>query len=714
MCVKGCITKAEDMDNAEILFLCPNLDYTNPWEFTFRDHLGASYIRAYLEEKGIRATQFIYQSPINLNSLSYEILKYKSDIIGFTCYDTTYPMVKVISERLKELRPGLIILAGGISATFSDELILRDSTAIDICVRREGEYTVYELIKQLRKAGDLSGIEGISYRSNGGIVRNPERPLIEGGKKDSALDILPSPFLNDIVFLEDNFGVVTSRGCVYRCTYCNFSSMVNWSIRYHSVERVIAELKKVSKTIQHTPIYDDSFTLNVPRAKEICRRIIEEAIDLTFWCQTRADRIDRELLELMYQAKFKKVTFGLESAVPRILRNVQKVRINSAESESDLIPEKEFINKVRENVGLAQEIGLDPEINIIMGLPGATLEDDKETLAFVKGLNVNSYVHHSLNIYPGTELFETHAQYGIGLKKSGTGLPYKTYPAYDLSVIAQMDNSQMLFFKEKQIDLILRILTGGYKDAVNSGYPDILFKYSLSMDSESIDWLGNFININSRVGFLCSSVNDETIRMNLKKIVESNIPLFHCYSLVAGSERRIRDEHFQQYKVVFNSPDNSQEMGSFLLMPFSDYLCQGLNPRRVEHDKGRRAIFALNNTGEIGGFLNLSEPKPSILDSCRWLASDCPAATFSRAFIEQNGSISPCFHGGCVGGLGDTRKAVGQKLNDLWEATKLERGCDNCIAKDGCSKCMFPYPLNEKEFCIMKKREKGFKNGRRS
>jgi anaerobic magnesium-protoporphyrin IX monomethyl ester cyclase len=714
-----------EKESTEILFLCPNLDYNKPWDFTFTEHLGASYVRAYLKEKGILAAQFIYREPVELNRLIPEILRYKAEIIGFTIYDTTYPVVKITAERLKKIKPSLTILAGGISATFSDKFILENSPAVDICIRREGEYTVYELIRQLKEGRNISNIKGITYRSNGNIVRNPDRPLIQSQEKGAELDILPSPFLNNVLIPEDNFGLVTSRGCFYRCTYCNFSSMSNWTIRYHSVERVISELKKLSGAVGHVPIFDDTFTLNIARAKQICRRIIEEKINLTFWCQTRADKVDDELLRLMHQAGFKKATFGLESAVPRVLKTVQKVRTNFTVTDDDLEPEKEFIRKLGENVKLAQEVGLDPEVNIIMGLPGATAEDDKETIAFVKNLKINSYVHHLLNIYPGTELFETHEQYGIGLRPSATGLPYNTYRAYDISNIIEMDNAQKLLFKDKQVNLILKIMTGNYKDVSDNNYPDILFKHHSLITAESVDWLKEFTNMNSKVGFLSDRLNDENIRINLKNIISSSTPIFHCYSLVMprGANTSLSDS-CGKHTVAFNTADYSETIGSFIIISLSDYLSNSFSYKAIDPKMRIKIAFILNKICDIEDLNKLVKQKTenesfalsenllkfgfSFLDACRWLDCDCPAVTFRRALIEEDGSILPCFHAKLIGNIGDSRQEIIERLNELRGKTESERGCNSCSVKESCSKCIFPFPLKAEEFCQIQKKDAVF------
>ena len=73
-------------------------------------------------------------------------------------------------------------------------------------------------------------------------------------------------------------------------------------------------------------IVDDGFSTNINRAKEICRLVIKENIDLLINCANgiRVDRIDYELLELMKKAGIYRVSLGIESGSQRILNNVDK------------------------------------------------------------------------------------------------------------------------------------------------------------------------------------------------------------------------------------------------------------------------------------------------------------------------------------------------------------------------------------------------------
>ena len=118
------------------------------------------------------------------------------------------------------------------------------------------------------------------------------------------------------------------------------------TIRYHSIERVVAELKYISplndipspKTVT---IQDSCFTLNLNRAKEICKRIAVEKFNIELICETRIDLMDKEMLDLFKKANFKQIDIGLESAVPAVLKNIQKIR----KSGEGLRPEKFYIGK---------------------------------------------------------------------------------------------------------------------------------------------------------------------------------------------------------------------------------------------------------------------------------------------------------------------------------------------------------------------------------
>ncbi|MBL7196909.1 MAG: B12-binding domain-containing radical SAM protein [Candidatus Omnitrophica bacterium] len=723
----------------EILFLFPDFEAEDFSAFTLDYHLGAGYILAYLKAKGIFARQFIHREPISLPDLIDRILKQRLKVIGFTCYDTNYYYVKLIAQLLKKKNPELTIIAGGPTATFSDELIMQDNPAIDICVRGEGEYTVYELVKRLRTSRDISDIKGITHRSKGRIVQTSDRPLIKGERENEELDAFPSPYLSNIIPAGENFGILTSRGCIFRCIYCNFSAMSRWTIRYHSVERVISELKMIDRGLQGKTkkiesrgmvlIYDDVFSLNLERAKRICRRIIEKKIDLPLWVETRADRIDKELLYLMRQAGVKKISFGLESASPEVLYTVKKVRPYPV-SKGNLTPEKRYVAKTKTYVSLAKKIGIMPTVSVIMGLPGATVKDNEKTIEFVKQLKLKLYFHNYLKIFPGTELFATYKRYGLKLRQSLTTLPYKTEYAYDIYKIPEMKNSsQQAFTKGEQAESVIRIITGANEKLNDGNYPDVLLKSHL-VDSETIDWLKRSVKISPTIVFINGCLKeskDSLLHRNIKKMHSSGLPAANFYLLTPLNKNGLypanpvfeseKYELMHATEIATNRRRSFSKLDFLRFIPFKNYAHNHSAFPDMKNKKKNKVIFTISTFDDIENLVRLFSHSNSMalkgdmakrdcyfLDECRWSGGDCPAARFNRAIIKNDGSIIPCFNGKPIARVGDEQKDIARCIRLLWEETKKRRGCRDCPLRDNCSKCLFPYPMDEKEYCRLRRK----------
>jgi anaerobic magnesium-protoporphyrin IX monomethyl ester cyclase len=372
--------------------------------WSFQHHLGIAYVQAYLKRHGIISKQVVPKIGSTLNDCVNQLLATGANIIGFSCYDANYFLVQNIASLIKRARPNSFVIAGGPTATFSDELLLTTSQAIDFCVRFEGEEATLELVSQLLDGTSLDSLEdiaGITYRYKNSIVKNEDRRLFGSNDgNENNLDKFPSPYLERVLDGTEGTGILSARGCTYHCTYCNFSAMSKHTIRYHSIERVIDELlyiqaaekAKYPKPLsQHVvEIYDDAFTINIKRAKNICKRIIDEGIRLHLSCQCRADNIDEELIELLSQAGFIEICIGVESAVPRVLRNIKKVCKNRQMNiYEDYAPEERFLLKVKEAVSLAKRYNIKTNVSIILGLPGEKIEDSLKTIEFVRDLDVS-------------------------------------------------------------------------------------------------------------------------------------------------------------------------------------------------------------------------------------------------------------------------------------------------------------------------------------
>jgi radical SAM superfamily enzyme YgiQ (UPF0313 family) len=260
---------------------------------------------------------------LNIKQIMKELKDFNPDVVGISCcYTIGINFALKIARESKRL--GYSTVLGGWHPNFEHAEILKYQF-VDLIVRGEGELTFREVIENK----DLENIKGISYKNNGEIVNNPDRPLI----KD--LDKLPFP-ARSLRHKKSYFQafqmpidvIETSRGCPHRCIFCNIHLFYRGSYRVKSPERVIKELKIISNQNRHINVFivDDNFTANIKRVERICDLLIEEGIQLDLICQSRIDVIKKhpQIIKKMAKAGFWLFFLGIESFSQKSLNNIQK------------------------------------------------------------------------------------------------------------------------------------------------------------------------------------------------------------------------------------------------------------------------------------------------------------------------------------------------------------------------------------------------------
>lgn len=330
-----------------------------------RPSLGVAYVQAFLRTNNVESRQYVSRVPITFDALIDEVILTGSDVVGMACYEHNFPCVAMLATALKKRKKDLVLIVGGPSATFADEAILKDCPSVEFCIRGEGEYTTLEFLDALRRGRHFETVLGLSYRRSGRVVRASDRPLVAN------LDDLPSPYLTGVVpaaegGIVNSLGIVTARGCPFKCIYCNFSIMGRQRVRFHSVDRVVQELCTLHRALrtgavlrEPVPIYDDTFTVNPDRTRAICCALAREGVHgLEFDIQTRADSLDSELLGMLRQIGVTRVNFGLESGVPRVLNLIQKVRSGQRGADDGFAAEKRYISRVQDMATAARDRGI--------------------------------------------------------------------------------------------------------------------------------------------------------------------------------------------------------------------------------------------------------------------------------------------------------------------------------------------------------------------
>ena len=707
------------MDRPELHFpvfvFLPGGDMSRP-EY----HLGISYIRAALRKiHGIASVQIV--SHESAAGYVRAIIKSNPTLVGFAVYDNNFLVTSTLSRMLRESLPDVPIVFGGPTATFSAKECLRLCPWIDSCVAGEGEYTLPELMEHYmlygRRVAPVS-VSGVYYWKHGKVHYSGDRPLA-GIEVDgrAPLDVLPSPYLSGILNAKNQAGILTSRGCIYKCTFCNFTSMSRFRVRYHSVELVLAEIEAIARmaedgTQTSVYFYDDAFGLDLKRAKEIVQGIIDvnfADFGLRFSCLLRADRIDEDFIELIHKANFFHIGFGLESTDPYVLRLAKKVT-SSRRSDPLLRRELEYIDSIREKVRLASKFGIETDVSVILGLPGDSKETAQKTLDDVHTMPCSRYVHNLLSVYPGTELFETHDQFGISIEKTEKGPPYITKHAFPVETLRFTDRSHIsqisLRFGLWLSRIIANIASGGnHLSDVSPGIVSLLTWRDLvehaSFVRKTVSQLGTFFRLSGENERNFDARRDESV------YCISSLCYFGTEQgepLLRGNRATITLNSLRKYIVnfyptLFIGPYTGYEPRS---QPFLGGTGEKYSIRIgtfFDHNDINKLLDDLSSRENLQqALVEIASKCDFFMDSCKWAGMPCRGQNPSGFAVDEKGEERVCYSSPGFT-LGTNVAEITNFMQAATKAAQKRRGCAECSIKDQCSCCPFPGPMSEEEFC---------------
>jgi len=300
--------------------------------------------------------------------LADELLAREARLIGFHVHSLNHAFAVELARRVKGKDPARVILFGGPGVT-DPELCASFPSCVDHCVVNEGEITVAELCAASRAGGDLSRIAGVHTNVAGeGYIFQP-RDFI----KD--VDALPFPSFDDFPmdrYWGKRIPVLLSRGCVGRCAFCDVYS--RWKgYRGRSAEQVFREIiAQVEKTGWRMLHFNDSLVnANTVELEKLCDLLISSGMKLQIEGLARAKRdTTRQILDKMRAAGFWKLQWGIETASPHVMRLMNKDQFGGMEV-------------VKRNLADSHAAGIVTAINIIVGFPGETARDLRETIHFV-------------------------------------------------------------------------------------------------------------------------------------------------------------------------------------------------------------------------------------------------------------------------------------------------------------------------------------------
>ncbi|MDY6853878.1 MAG: radical SAM protein [Thermodesulfobacteriota bacterium] len=338
---------------------------------------------------------------------------HKPELFGVSVKTFTANITKHIFRIAKQRKPDMFTVVGGPHITL-DGVRFIEENRIDFGIQGEGEYTTLQLCNSLVEGRGLENIDGILYRQNGHIVKNSIRTRVLD------LDALPFPYYKNFSSVLKNgcslqeYPLLTSRGCPYKCSYCSMPRIMGSKWRCHSSSRVIKELQNASEQYgsRSFTVVDDNFTLDLDRVEDISNLLIKEKIDLPWNSQNgiRADRISASLAHKMRRSGCYYVWIGIESADEKVFN-----RINKGERLDD----------IRRGILHLKKAGIGVGGFFIVGLPYSTKETDLKSTDFVKEHGIDGWWFNFVP-YPQTKAWNWVQNHGKLLRSNQGVLQFGT------------------------------------------------------------------------------------------------------------------------------------------------------------------------------------------------------------------------------------------------------------------------------------------------
>lgn len=339
------------------------------------------------------------------------ITEFDPDLICVSAWPTT---AESAFDGLRQIRPLLeraTCILGGVYASLSPEAAY-DTGLFDYLLTGECEHTFPEFVRQLDAGGHdaIARIPGIYFRdADGAVITHKnvwEKNLDEAGEIDWDFIELNRSFARG--YMKTALGadrkgpLMVSRGCPYSCQFCTVPMMNGTRMRYWSPEYVTRQIRRLydDHGVRHINFMDDNMTQAPPQFKRVLQAIIEMGLpDLVLenYRGVRIESLDQEMLVLMRKAGFRHLIVAPETGSDRVRKLMSK-----GMSTADILRKTQMI----------KDAGLGVHAFFIVGFPGETRGERRETYRFIDKLGLDAFKIHKFLALPGTAAFNSLVQNG--------------------------------------------------------------------------------------------------------------------------------------------------------------------------------------------------------------------------------------------------------------------------------------------------------------
>ncbi len=450
-----------------ILFIYPPLtthtDYSTESKGT-HPPIGISYLAALLERDGYEVgiidsvvEGYYHEEPLGDNIIRYglsfdeitrRVGEFRPDLVGVSnLFSSSAEDSLRVCTAIKAAGADIVTMIGGPHPSAIPEHPL-SCPDVDFAVLGEGEIPAQSVVRALEK-GDETLLEGIAFIKDGKMVRYERKKYVDN------LDDLPFPArhllpMDKYLAISNAYlttrrtpftPMITSRGCPAKCTFCPVHAAWGKQWRARSPENVIAEIDELvgKYGIRELHFDDDNITLDKARAMKLFQMMIDRKYDLIWTAPSGIAlwALDEELIEKMAESGCYKLFMAIESGDEYVLKHI----IRKPLKLKNVLP---LAKKIR-------EMGIEMEAFFVVGMPGETREQLRQTFRFARKLDADNTLYFYANPIPGSPLYDESIKHQYlakefdytKLRVSTANLNTPQMPARELERLVARENLRM-------------------------------------------------------------------------------------------------------------------------------------------------------------------------------------------------------------------------------------------------------------------------------
>ena len=331
------------------------------------------------------------------SGILFDVHLFRPDVVGLSIHFWSAEHARLLARTFKAANPSTLVVVGGphVGSLAEARELVAEERAFDAAVSGDGEEAFAALVGQLAGGLPPAPVPGAAVRCGEGVVATPAR-----GRRDLATlppGIVPSsPWLAEMLEKASMASVETVRGCVRGCTYCVGAAS---PLRLFPTERARGELTHLcGLRLPEIRVADSHFGGDAQRAKELLEHIASVNVATTFSLYPHPAHLDSEYVGLLRRARCAVVSLGVQSTSARLLGDLRR---------------QQDLDEVERAIAVLREGGIEPQVDVILGLPGEQHGSLEATVSWLERLGVDRVLFSPCMVFPGTTLARRATALGI-------------------------------------------------------------------------------------------------------------------------------------------------------------------------------------------------------------------------------------------------------------------------------------------------------------